>query len=284
MDEERRKVCIITGASSGLGWAAAKKLVAKNYHTIFACRDEGKTLSLLQKLKEESGRSNFEFLPLDLASFDSIRRFVDEFHRRGLPLHVLINNAGIFAKTFQKSADGIELTFAVNHLGHCQTKRQTIVHPSRSILFRLVLLTNLLLDDLKGSAPSRVVVVSSKLHDAKSKVGPPPNFKWTLDEMNNEAEYDTMVAYKNSKLANVWFAYELARRLENTGVDVNVLCPVKRSSPSSLSLSASLTVSLFVKGFVPTTGLSRESNAFQRFFMSYVMPLFPFTRSASFID
>ena len=104
------------------------------------------------------------------------------------------------------------------------------------ILFRLVLLTNLLLEDLKRSAPSRVVVVSSKLHDSKSKFGQPPNFKWTLNEINNESEYDTMVAYKNSKLANVWFAYELARRLENTGVDVNVLCPVNRPF-TSLSLS-----------------------------------------------
>ncbi len=91
---------------------------------------------------------------------------------------------------------------------------------------RLVLLTNLLLDDLKCSSPSRVVIVSSKLHDSSVGHGNPPNFKWSLDEINNEMEYDGMVAYKNSKLANVWFAYELARRLENTGVDVHVLCPV----------------------------------------------------------
>ena len=127
MGEKSEKVCIITGSSSGLGWVAAKKLVAKNYHTIFACRDEEKTLSLLEKLKEESGRSNFEFVSLDLSSFASIRRFVEEFHRRGLPLHLLINNAGLFAKTFQKSADGIELTFAVNHLGHCSSKRRSKV-------------------------------------------------------------------------------------------------------------------------------------------------------------
>ncbi len=90
----------------------------------------------------------------------------------------------------------------------------------------LVLLTNLLLDDLKRSSPSRVVVVSSKLHDPSAKLGNPPNFKWDLDEINNEMGYDGMVAYKNSKLANVWFSYELARRLENTGVDVHVICPV----------------------------------------------------------
>jgi NAD(P)-dependent dehydrogenase (short-subunit alcohol dehydrogenase family) len=90
----------------------------------------------------------------------------------------------------------------------------------------LVLLTNLLLNDLKRSSPSRVVVVSSKLHDPRTKLGNPPNFKWDLDEINNEMGYDGMAAYKNSKLANVWFSYELARRLENTGVDVHVLCPV----------------------------------------------------------
>jgi NAD(P)-dependent dehydrogenase (short-subunit alcohol dehydrogenase family) len=91
---------------------------------------------------------------------------------------------------------------------------------------RLVLLTNLLLDDLKHSSPSRIVIVSSKLHDSSTKRGNPPNFKWNLDEINNEMGYDGMVAYKNSKLANVWFSYELARRLENTGVDVHVICPV----------------------------------------------------------
>lgn len=79
---------------------------------------------------------------------------------------------------------------------------------------------------MKRSAPSRVVVVSSKLHDPNTKFGRPVNFKWTLDEINTETDYDGMVAYKNSKLANVWFGYELARRLENTGVDVHVLCPV----------------------------------------------------------
>jgi NAD(P)-dependent dehydrogenase (short-subunit alcohol dehydrogenase family) len=91
----------------------------------------------------------------------------------------------------------------------------------------LVLLTNLLLNDLKRSSPSRVVIVSSKLHNPNVRLGKPPNFKWSLDEINNEMEYDGMVAYKNSKLANVWFAYELARKLENTGVDVHVLCPVQ---------------------------------------------------------
>jgi NAD(P)-dependent dehydrogenase (short-subunit alcohol dehydrogenase family) len=91
----------------------------------------------------------------------------------------------------------------------------------------LVLLTNLLLDDLKRSSPSRVVIVSSKLHDPTVRHGNPPNFKWNLDEINNEMEYDGMLAYKNSKLANVWFSYELSRRLENTGVDVVVMCPVQ---------------------------------------------------------
>ncbi len=79
---------------------------------------------------------------------------------------------------------------------------------------------------MKRSSPSRVVVVSSKLHDSNAKLGKPPNFKWNLDEINNEIDYDGMVAYKNSKLANVWFSYELARRLENTGVSVYVICPV----------------------------------------------------------
>ncbi|CAF3961987.1 unnamed protein product [Rotaria sordida] len=235
------KVCIITGSSSGLGFLTAKKLVAKDFHVIFACRDEVKTMSLLQKMKEESGRSNFEFMKLDLSSFDSIRRFVDDFHNKKLPLNLLINNAGVHCKTFKKSNDGIEYSFAVNHLGH-------------------FLLTNLLLDDLKRSSPSRIVIVSSKLHNPNVRHGNPPNFKWNLDEINNEMEYDGMIAYKNSKLANVWFSYELARRLENTGIDVIVICP----------------------GFVPTTGLHRDANIFQRYVMYYILSLFPFARTEDF--
>lgn len=92
------------------------------------------------------------------------------------------------------------------------------------------------MDDLKRSSPSRVVIVSSKLHDPSARRGDPPNFQWNLDGINNEMEYDGMVAYKNSKLANVWFAYELARRLENTGVDVHVICPVYFSFLGSITL------------------------------------------------
>ncbi|CAF1549628.1 unnamed protein product [Adineta ricciae] len=236
-----QKVCIITGSSSGLGLLTAKKLVAKDFYVIFACRDENKTVRLIENLREQSGKTNFEFMELDLGSFDSIRRFVANFQKKNLALNVLINNAGLFSKTFKKSNDGIEYTMAVNHLGH-------------------FLLTNLLLDDLKRSSPSRVVVVSSKLHDPNVRHGPPINFRWSLEEINNENEYDPMSAYKKSKLANVWFAYELARKLEGTGVAVHVLCP----------------------GFVPSTGLSRDANIFQRFFMSYILSLFPFTRTEDF--
>ena len=141
-----------------------------------------------------------------------------------------------------------------------------------------VLLTNLLLDDLKRASPSRIIVVSSKLHDSTVKHGNPPNFKWTLDEINNAIGYDGMVAYKNSKLANVWFSYELARRLENTGVDVHVLCPVY---PGVLCFSLFYLRFLSSQGFVPTTGLGREANFIQRFVMSYILTLFPFTRLVS---
>lgn len=188
----KSKVCIITGSSAGLGLAAAKKWVAKDFHIIFACRDQAKTMPLIDKWREESGRSYFEFIKLNIGSFDSIRRFfivywsniniisnklnrfVADFHSKGLSLHLLINNAGIIPRGLKKSDDGIEYTFAVNHLGHCKR----MIFQFIQIILCLVLLTNLLLDDLKRSSPSRIVVVSSKLHD--------PNFKWTLDEINNE--------------------------------------------------------------------------------------------------
>lgn len=154
-------------------------------------------------------------------------RFADDFHSKKLPLNLLINNAGVVSKNFVKSADGIEQTFAVNHLGHCKNEFRVAVSIHEISHSHLVLLTNLLLDDLKCASPSRVVVVSSKLHDPTTRHGNPPDFKWSLDEINNVEGYDGMTAYKNSKLANVWFAYELARRLENTGVDVHVICPVR---------------------------------------------------------
>ena len=116
----------------------------------------------------------------------------------------------------------------------------------------------MLLNDLKNSAPSRVVIVTSSLHDpARKGTGLPTQFRWTRDEINDERNYNAMQCYKNTNLANIWFCYELAKRLRNSQVTVNCLTP----------------------GFIPTTGLSRYSSKCTKLFMHYVLPWFPICKS-----
>jgi light-dependent protochlorophyllide reductase len=232
-ESKSEKVCILTGGNSGLGFVAAKKLVAHGIHVILACRSPEKASEAVALIKKATKKDNVEAMTVDLGSFKSIRSFVDEFHSKKLPLHILINNGGIIADKQRKTEDGFESTFGVNHLGH-------------------FLLTNLLLEDLKKSAPSRVVVVSSLAHVPGKVPGAPPKFVWTLEEMEQQKDMD--LVYKNSKLANVWFAFELARRLEGTGVTVNALCP----------------------GFIPTTGLARSKKGVAKFMMKHVVSHMPF--------
>lgn len=140
---------------------------------------------------------NIHFLQLDLASMESIRQFSKKFHELENQLHILINNAGIMACPRAITKDGFEAQIGTNHMGH-------------------FLLTNLLLDLLKQSAPSRVVVVSSLFH-------------WygriNKEDLNSEKSYYRWLAYGQSKLANILFARELATRLQGTGVTVNSLHP-----------------------------------------------------------
>jgi len=215
-----QKVCIITGSSSGIGALAAKKMVNLGYHVIMACRDVPKAKIVEGQIKQETGKDHVETMLLDLSSLKSVRNFVDEFHKKKLPLHILVNNAGIntLRSPLQLSEDGFELTLATNHLGH-------------------FLLTTLLLDDLKKNRPSRIVVVASEVHEPGVGFGPGPDFKWTVEELNDPKNFNGMTAYRNSKLANVWFCYELSKRLEGTGVTCNVLNP----------------------GLIPETGLGRNA-------------------------
>ncbi len=157
-------------------------------------------------MRSANPEASVESMPLDLASFASIRQCAAAFHAKQLPLHLLINNAGggIPGKQARFTSDGFELTFATNHLGH-------------------FLLTHLLLDSLKQSAPARVITVSSRLHIPGYGGGPPPDFDY--GNLKGEKYYHSRVFYKNSKLANVWFAYELQRRLEGTGITSNAVCP-----------------------------------------------------------
>ncbi|KAI4891833.1 hypothetical protein NFI96_020512 [Prochilodus magdalenae] len=195
----RGKTIIVTGANSGIGRATAVELLRRQARVIMACRSPERAEQAAEEIRQEAGPERGELLIklLDLASLKSVRSFCEEIIREEPRIDVLINNAGVYQCPYTKTEDGFEMQFAVNHLGH-------------------FLLTNLLLDLLKRSAPSRIVVVSSKLYKYA---------EINFDDLNSEQSYDKAFAYGRSKLANLLFTLELARRLEDTGVTVNALTP-----------------------------------------------------------
>jgi NAD(P)-dependent dehydrogenase (short-subunit alcohol dehydrogenase family) len=191
------KVCLITGANAGIGKETALGLARMQATVVMVCRDRERGFTAQQEIKQQSGNDSIELMICDLASQNSIRRLASDFKERHDRLDVLINNAGVLLREHSLNEDGIENTFAINHLGY-------------------FLLSNLLLDVLKKSAPSRIVNVASTAH----KYG-----KLNIGDWVTGAGYSAFSAYANSKLANVLFTYELARRLEGTGVTANCLHP-----------------------------------------------------------
>uniref|UniRef100_A0A3P8VE21 Zgc:112332 n=1 Tax=Cynoglossus semilaevis TaxID=244447 RepID=A0A3P8VE21_CYNSE len=191
------KTVIITGANTGIGKETARDLARRGARIIMACRDLERATEAREDILEDTGNENIVIRKLDLSDTKSIRAFAEVIIKEEKQVNVLINNAGIMMCPYSKTADGFELQLGVNHLGH-------------------FLLTHLLLDLMKRSAPSRIVVVASVAHT------------WTglrLDDINSERSYDTMKAYGQSKLANVMFARSLAKRLKGTGVSVFSLHP-----------------------------------------------------------
>jgi NAD(P)-dependent dehydrogenase (short-subunit alcohol dehydrogenase family) len=164
---------------------------------VMVCRDRSRGEEALKEVKKLSGNVHVELMICDLASLDSVRDFCDLFKSKYDRLDVLVNNAGVILPSRHETKDGYELQFGVNHLGH-------------------FLLTNLLLDLIIKSAPARIIVVASGAH----KSG-----KIHFEDINLEHKWNMVKAYSQSKLANVLFTYELARRLQDTGVTVNTLHP-----------------------------------------------------------
>lgn len=191
------KVCIVTGATSGIGLATAQALAQQRAQVIVVGRNPEKSATAVARIQHESGNPSVEFALADLSVQAQIRQLAEEFESRLSRLDVLINNVGDFFFRRQLSADGIEMTLALNYLG-------------------VYLLTNLLLDKLKASAPARVVNVSSDAH-RRARIH--------FDDLELEHKYNGLKAYGQSKLAMVLFTYELARRLEGTGVTANALHP-----------------------------------------------------------
>ncbi|KAL6063901.1 retinol dehydrogenase 12 (all-trans 9-cis 11-cis) [Balamuthia mandrillaris] len=185
------KVVIVTGANTGIGFETAKALAGMGAHVILACRNEKLGEAAVKRIEKANKSASVECQQLDLASLASIRAFAQKFLKRNMPLHLLVLNAGVMFTPKETTKDGFELQFGTNHLGH-------------------FLLTNLLLDKLKESAPSRIVSVSSLASTA-------PLAKIYFQDINSVQSYNRYAAYCQSKLANVLFVHELARRLKEEG-------------------------------------------------------------------
>jgi NAD(P)-dependent dehydrogenase (short-subunit alcohol dehydrogenase family) len=214
------KICMITGANSGIGKATAIGLAKMGATIVMVCRNKKRGEEALEDIKKECNNGSFDLMIADLSTQKAIIQLVKDFKERYQYLHVLINNAGLNLSKRVLTEDGLETTFAVNYLAQ-------------------FLLSNLLLDTLQTSRPSRIVNVASSVQAKKI----------AFDNLNGEKHYRQLNAYGQSKLAVILFSYELARRIEGNGVTVNCLHPgyVKTNMVKNFRK--------FVKYFFPFIGL-----------------------------
>jgi retinol dehydrogenase 12 len=190
------RVALITGANTGIGLVTARELARRGARVFIACRSRERGEQAADTIRAQTGHA-VELLELDLGDFESVRRCAAEFLAKDTPLHLLINNAGLAGKRGM-TRSGFELTFGVNHMGH-------------------FLLTQLLLERIKRSAPARIVTVSSQAHYRVRGLD--------LDTVRRPTRFFGLREYGESKLANVLFSAELARKLEGTGVTTYSLHP-----------------------------------------------------------
>lgn len=193
----QNKMVMVTGANAGIGKVTARELAKMGATVIMVARSRQRGEEALAEVKAASGNENVVLMLADLSSQDSIRQLAVEFKANYDRLHVLVNNAGAIFMKRRESVDGLEMTFALNHLGY-------------------YLLTMLLLETLQASAPARIVNVTSGAHFGG---------RIQFADLQMQKGYAGFRAYSASKLANVLFTYELARRLAGQGVTVNCLHP-----------------------------------------------------------
>ncbi len=245
-----RRTVLITGGNSGLGYETAKRIAASSsdWDVVIASRDLERSRAAVDELRKASGDAVITAMPLDLGSLAGVREFAAAFveHQQS-PLHAIVCNAGLqVVHGLSKTSDGFETTFAVNHLGH-------------------FLLVNLLLSRL--SPPARIVVVSSDTHDPARTTGMPvPRWEdphlYAWPDRHSEVRKERKGTagrrrYTTSKLCNVLFVYELARRIE----------------AAELGARAPITVNAYNPGFLPETQLSRDYSGFVRGLSRTVLPL-----------
>ena len=197
--ELKGKVALVTGATSGIGSATAEAMAAKGAELFIVCRNAEKGRALLDSIRSKTGNTDLSMIVADLSVQADVRRAAAEFLETGKPLHLLINNAGVIYTERKVTVDGLEETFAVNHLGY-------------------FLLTELLRERLVASAPARIVSVASGAHAFCKQI--------YFDDLNFERRpYKTFEVYGHSKLANILWTRELARQLHGTGVTANCVHP-----------------------------------------------------------
>lgn len=185
--DQKGRVAIVTGSSSGIGYETARVLAEKNATVIIAVRNLQKGKTATVKILGQHPNADVKVMELDLANLESVRKFAGEFKKNFDRLDLLINNAGVMMPPYSKTADGFELQFGTNHLGHFA-------------------LTGLLFDLIKGTPGSRIVNVSSGAHNYGDL---------EFDDLNWEKRsYKKMKAYADSKIANLYFTYELQKRVE----------------------------------------------------------------------
>lgn len=186
------RVAVVTGANSGLGYAITRALAEKGATVVMACRNAERGRKAAEKILEETPSARLDVMVLDLASLDSVREFAKAFAKKYDRLDIQVNNGGPVVGPREVTADGFESHFGVNHLGHFA-------------------LTGLLLDHLLKTPGSRVVTITSRMH-ADGKIN------W--EDLNSKDSYDRQLSYRQSKLANILFAFEFSRRLEAAGAQV----------------------------------------------------------------
>jgi NAD(P)-dependent dehydrogenase (short-subunit alcohol dehydrogenase family) len=191
------KICVVTGATSGIGLVTAQALARQGATLIVVARNPERGAATVSRIQRETGNSAVELMVSDLSIQAQVRRLASEIQQRFARLDVLVNNAGALFSRRQLSADGLEMTFALNHLAY-------------------FLLTNLLLGPLQAAGSARIVNVSSEAHR---------HARLDFSDLQGQRRYTGWRAYSRSKLANILFTYELTRRLEGTGITANALHP-----------------------------------------------------------
>jgi NAD(P)-dependent dehydrogenase (short-subunit alcohol dehydrogenase family) len=191
-------ICLVTGATSGIGYVTALELARTGATVALVGRDPKRTQDCVARIRQETGSNTVDFLVADLSSQAQVHQLADTFKQRYQNLHVLVNDAGGIFWSRQETVDGLEMTFGLNHLAP-------------------FLLTHLLLPTLQTSTPSRIITVASDAHSGATIQF--DDLQWKTHR------YRAFAAYGQSKLANILFTYELARRLEGQAITANTLHP-----------------------------------------------------------